>query len=1111
MEEIFDEIAKILDSEADIRQRYAALRRIFRALLDDFTDYSGAHLLGTFAQTDYLLKKHGGDFQLRCRINDARQRFRNSAEMDGEILREHLASDAKALAFFAALLLNASVPETLRRKLPLENALLTRSGGEEEYVRFVVSGTDDEYIYGMAEGEDVEVRISFASSDDFNAYDWTYLRPFLAEGTQLNIVRPRRKKDSWAAGLIILEPDWLVDISSVASCFEAYGATPLSALLGKLRPQENTEPMLLGNLAGQMLDEEVNHPDSDTPYAGSVRAFFKNAPLSILSVGSISPAFHAEARRQQQIIRRAVRTTLPQMLGAYRPDAVMLEPSFFSEMLGLQGRMDFLQLDMRLLIEQKAGKSAFPQPRGTESPRPAEKHYVQMLLYMELLRHNFRRIYEANGGELYSFLLYSRYATPLVGLSAAPQLFFEALRVRNVLVAQELTLAKKGFGFVRTLRAEDFCSNGKGGTLWENYQRPQIESVLQTARSASEKEWAYVERLLTFIANEHLHAKLGTRTRENAGFASKWHASIEEKRSAGDIYDALRLESPEAGSSAAVERVVFRFSERGAGEAANFRKGDIVLFYPYESASAPDVRRAVALRGNIEEITPARLCLQLRAKQSNAKVFLRSADKPWAVEHDFFESSFSALYRGVYSFLSAPKERRDLLLFEREPKTKKLGINGDYGDFNELARRVKQAEDFFLIVGPPGTGKTSFGMLNTLKEALSEEDASVLLLAYTNRAVDEICSKLVEEGIPFTRIGSRLSCAPEYHACLLEERLGTCCSLDVLRSLLLKERVIVGTTSALASKPALLELKPYALAIIDEASQLLEPQLLGLLSAKCGEEAAIRKFVMIGDHKQLPAVVLQEEKTARVEVRCLKEIGLNDCRLSLFERLLHRYGNDPRHAHMLTRQGRMHEAIADFVSRAFYENKLRPVPLPHQKGELSGAANALPDKRVLFFAVSTEDSPLSDKVNVAEAELIARLVKQIYDGEENFSAAQTVGIIVPYRNQISAIRSALARFGIPELGDISIDTVERYQGSQREHIIYGFTVHSPRQLRFLTDNTFVENGCIIDRKLNVAMTRARRRLCLVGNPHLLRKNSLFARLLDYVQEKGGYIAPGRAF
>jgi Holliday junction resolvasome RuvABC ATP-dependent DNA helicase subunit len=83
--------------------------------------------------------------------------------------------------------------------------------------------------------------------------------------------------------------------------------------------------------------------------------------------------------------------------------------------------------------------------------------------------------------------------------------------------------------------------------------------------------------------------------------------------------------------------------------------------------------------------------------------------------------------------------------------------------------RAKQARELFLVIGPPGTGKTSFGLLNILREELLEADTSILLLSYTNRAVDEICSKLKEQSIDFIRIGSEISCDKAYHANLLRK------------------------------------------------------------------------------------------------------------------------------------------------------------------------------------------------------------------------------------------------------------------------------------------------------------------------------------------------------
>ena len=1101
----------------DAQQMYLEFGKIFGHFLHQHSARSTVKLVGAFAQTEFLLREHEVQPSLCKAVNEARIRFRKagSGELTIDILRENAPYDFKAICLFIEQVEETSVPPEVERLFPANRPQRTLKVPEAEYLRVLVSKVDNNNIYGQIEAEPLEVVICYSHGNSVYNFDWTYLRQQLHGGSQINIIRPRLYDGILYPELIIVEPDYLVDISAIAACFENYAHSPLIYLLNKIRATEPTEAILLGNLAGQLLDEEVHSEGDGQPYAESVQQFFKGNALNLLAA-NVSPEFHENAIKQKHNIHKAIKNDMPQQLKEYQQRNVMLEPSFFSEMLGLQGRMDFLQLDQKVLIEQKSGKGGWPQP-DPNTPVHQEKHYVQMLLYMALLRYNYREQYDRNDHHLSAFLLYSRYPNSLLGMSFAPQLLFEALKIRNGIACNELHFAEGGFELLDTLTPERLNERKAHGTLWERYQRPQIEALLRPIHNASPLERMYYFRFLTFIANEHVLSKFGNRTKENSGFASAWHASLNEKRQAGNIYDRLQLLSPSVNDSPRpVTRLVLGFSEQADNDMSNFRLNDVVVLYPYTPGQEPDLRRTMVFRCSIEQVTANRITLVLRAPQTDANVFLRDADKHWAIEHDFIESSYSSLYRGMHAFLSAPQERRDLLLLQRDPAVdSSLQLCGDYGKFNELALRVKQAQDFFLIIGPPGTGKTSFGLMTTLHEALLTPDASILLLSYTNRAVDEICSKLVEEKLDFIRIGNELSCPEVYRPYLLSSAVSECSRLAQVKERIMSGRIFVGTTTALNTSMSLFRLKSFDLAIVDEASQILEPHLMGLLSAVKDNAPAIRKFVFIGDHKQLPAVVQQHSDESRVHEAALNDILLTDCRLSLFERLLKRYRERPEVVFMLKRQGRMHHDIADFPNRAFYAGQLTEVPLEHQQQPLPEAAphadffkKILTTQRIAFIAAPQPPKSPSDKVNQTEADLIAEAVVKIYElTGSNFDVAHTVGIIVPYRNQIATIRNTLDRYGIPALHDITIDTVERYQGSQRDYILYGFTIQQYYQLNFLTDTVFEEDGALIDRKLNVAMTRAREHLLLFGNPDLLSAVPTFKELLEYTQARGAYFKP----
>ena len=822
-------------------------------------------------------------------------------------------------------------------------------------------------------------------------------------------------------GLQVVEPDVLVDISSLAACFQDYGHHPLSYIINRLKPTANTQPILLGNFAGTALDEIIHNPDAD--FANMLRTSFSDQALQFCTCEGFNAAqFKVDAQRQVANIREAV----DQLFAEYDRDKALLEPSFVCKDLGLRGRVDLMTEDMRLLVEQKSGK---------KWGNFKEAHYVQVLLYYGVLRYNFQRQAE----HVDVRLLYSKYPA-CEGLVTVPdyrRLFCEAIHLRNLIVALEIKIAREGFAKVLPLLQPDvLLQREEKADFFHRYVRPELERALQPLHRLSAQEQDYVERMMTFVYREQL--------------------TPQEKEDTDD----------------------------------DLRRGDMV--YLYRKDDDASFCHHILYKGVIEELDDESVTLWLSNSKELQPVTLSKEE--YAIEPATTDATATSALRSLMAFCRASQDKRALLMGFRPPRQDvSLTLSRSYHPaYDDILLRAKQARDYFLLQGPPGTGKTSMALrflveeeldssLFTLHSSLFTLHSSLLLTAYTHRAVDEICAMLEESGQDYLLLGNEASCDSRYAHRLLSNAFAEHPKLSDIRQRLKEVRIVVSTLLTLQARPFLLGLKHFSLCIVDEASQILEPPIIGLLASE-----HIDRFILIGDHKQLPAVVQQPDNEPR----------LHACRQSLFERLLRQEQEAGRteFTGLLNHQGRMHPDIAVFPNEWFYrQEQLQPVPCPHQLEEAldyrepseDDLDHQLKQHRVLFL-------PSTDEATLV-ADLLRRIYRQI--GAEHFDADRSIGVIVTYRYQIAQIRRAMAKMGLSRLSDISIDTVERYQGSQRDVIIYSLGVQNEADLDFLTANCFEEDGHTIDRKLNVAMTRARKQLLMTGRQDVLQQNNIFKELI----------------
>jgi hypothetical protein len=939
--------------------------------------------------------------------------------------------------------------------------------------------TFQQWQKGQIEGQTNDGKTVRVVCDERQTAEMEAIAGWLCPGNIFHLLNVERVEEgSVRAELLIFEPDYLFDISSLAECFKPYGHHPLNYSLRRVEGREKSRHMIIGNVANAFIDEQVyEEAGSEGNWVESLQRVFRASAFEITACRDLQDpateaAFFSDCKKHFEHIRQVVHRIFPQA-GIDR-EKIVLEPSFICYALGLHGRMDMMLDDSSKLIELKSGRAMENYETGGSFVRSAENHYVQMILYLAVLEFNLGVASEA----VDSYLLYSKYPVLSKEQHSRKQLK-EALALRNRIVACDFALQQANASARTGEVLGEICSeklNTKHLTnnLFTRYLAPGIDRFRSELAQLSELEKVYFFRLYTFITKELWVAKVGEREYEGVKKASVlWNAPLEDKLQIGELlYDLKIIENRTASAEQRIRLEIPKYDDLYL---PNFRMGDAVVLYERVSSS-DSVNDRQVFKGAIEKIEESSVTIRLRYRQKNSRVW-NSASR-YAIEHDHMDTTHTGMFHALSTFLCANPDRRELLLSQRPG-----------------------GEEVFLLVGPPGSGKTSMALKQMVADEWKKGSSNVLLLSYTNRAVDEICQALtdIKEDFPFIRIGNEVSCAEEFRPFLLENQLKGCRRRKEVKEVIESRRVFVGTVASICTKMELFQWKNFDLAIVDEATQLLEPHLIGIFCAKNVSGAnAVKRFVLIGDHKQLPAVVLQTKTESRVDEPLLRAIGMRDLSDSLFERLYRKYQSEGRHECFATlkKQGRMHPEIAAFPSEHFYDGLLGCAGLPHQMEE------RIEGRRLYFYHVSPSGQDLSVKTNRREAEQVVEICRMLHRscterGEE--FRPESIGIITPFRSQIAMIRRLLHESGIAAFAGIVVDTVERFQGSQREVIIYSFCIQTESQLTALP--SWLEEGeKRVDRKLNVAITRAKELLYVVGNEELLTKNPLYGQLIKHMKK-----------
>ncbi|XP_022654405.1 DNA replication ATP-dependent helicase/nuclease DNA2-like isoform X2 [Varroa destructor] len=911
--------------------------------------------------------------------------------------------------------------------------------------------------------------------------------------------------DATSGGLVVCQPDVLLSVTTVTSGLFC----PRKALLQqKFRKLDGLNAnMLVGTVAHQVFQRAVSEKLQRSEIVAVTEEILSRSSIlhDIYLLGTAPHEIKAHVLQMVPHILSFIRGNCPGGRKDFRVrEVVDIEENLWCPRLGLKGKVD-MTVELEMAANGNIARQA-PLELKTGKPSFSREHSAQVLLYTLMMNEKMGaehrsllpdnpkavgaapRDSQTAGSCGVGVLTYIQRGADSVLVKADKGSLQELIQHRNRLAKAWWALQNPELD-IDTIRMrpnavgpfkeeERFCDNCSANvacSLFAHMNKDLPEGSVRAKVATkvlgnlNEQELSYAWHWLMLLDIE-----CAEHARQNP--QAFWKYSVERRVNNGTCVASLRLANVSAKKfqdNSQVEIDInstsnFVCLEGPPGSAINLAPGS------YIALSEQDVtfRRVANRLGSVHAVDGNAIYLDLDIDPSGSKTLL-DPNKKYVVDVVNSSSSFGTAYANLIRLLQPEQSRlRKMVVGISKPSFELVYPRADIErcmdiltELNEsqvrAVIRLLMAQDYLLLQGMPGTGKTT--IIVAAIRVLVTLGQRVLVTSNTHNALDNILEKLVHCNVDFVRMGK--TSHPIVRQKTNEAQLAKATCTAQVKEFYGRQRVFGSTCLGIAH--SVFEKERFDMCIVDEASQVLQPVCLGpLMLAK--------KFLLVGDPKQLPPVIQSKEA---------RRLGLEEC---LFKGLQREDGSN---LVVLNHQYRMNIEIMRLCNSLVYQGELRcgndkiaeqtlcfadnvdtdgtvDRSAPMSPWEQRCVSADLSDSVVFVDATGVseqESSGGSGLSNAGESRIIQRIVQLLTN---KGVAASSISAITPFKRQVLQLKADLPL-------KVEVSTVDRYQGKENEVILFSCV---RTQLTANMDQEIMNDV----RRLNVAVSRARRKLILVG-------------------------------